>query len=171
VDTPPVHDNRGMKPNQVELPTAADIMVTRVATFSPQTEIAEAVESLLDHGYSGAPIVDAHNRPIGVLSEHDCARVLAVSIYEGWPTGTVADHMTKTTDAIEPHTDLLAIAQRFAEGRHRRLLVVQEAKLVGLITRRDLLRSLDRVRQRMDTRREPNTYELIQARRWQLGEA
>jgi CBS domain-containing protein len=160
-----------MKTKDVELPSAADIMVARVEAFSPETEIADAVETLLSRGYSGAPVVDDRGRPIGVLSEHDCARVLAYSIYEGWPTGTVADHMTKTTDAVEERTDLLALAQRFAEGRHRRLLVVREGKLVGLITRRDLLRSLDRVRQRMDTQREPNTYELIQARRRALGEA
>lgn len=160
-----------MKPKHVELPTAADIMFSRVEAFSPDTEIAHAVETLLARGYSGAPVVDEHGRPIGVLSEHDCVRVLATSIYEGWPTGTVADHMTKSSDAVEEQTDLLAVAQRFAEGRHRRLLVVREGKLVGMITRRDLLRSLDRLRQRVDAQPTPNTYELIQAHRRQLGEA
>jgi CBS domain-containing protein len=154
-----------MKTKDVDLPTAADIMVSRVEAFPPNTDIADAIGTLLSRGYSGAPVVDDKGRPIGVLSEHDCARVLAVSIYEGWPTGTVADHMTKPIDTVELHTDLLALASRFSEGRHRRLLVVDEGKLVGLITRRDLVRALDRVRQRMDHHREPNTYELIEARR------
>ncbi|MFV8755184.1 CBS domain-containing protein [Nannocystaceae bacterium ST9] len=154
-----------MKTKDVELPTAADIMISRVEAFPPDTEIAAAIETLLGRGYSGAPVVDGQGRPIGVLSEHDCVRVLASSLYEGWPTGTVADHMTKSIDTVEEHTDLLALAQRFAQGLHRRLLVVREGKLSGLITRRDLMRALDRVRQKTDTQREPSTYELIQAHR------
>ncbi len=160
-----------MKTKDVDLPTAADIMISRVEAFSPETEIAAAVETLLSRGYSGAPVVDERGRPIGVLSEHDCVRVLASSLYEGWPTGTVADHMTKGAESVEEHADLLSVAQRFAEGHHRRLLVVREGKLTGLITRRDLMRTLDRMRQRAASSATPGTYELIQARRRKLGEA
>ena len=150
-----------MKTKDVSLPTAAEIMVTRVVTFTPDVEIAEAIEKLLEHGYSGAPVVDARGHLLGVLSEHDCARVLANSLYEGAPTGTVAEHMTKTVEAIEEHTDLFTIAQRFAQGRHRRILVAREGMLRGLITRRDLLRELDRVRRQNETEHRPTTYELI----------
>ena len=97
-----------MKTKDVQLPTASDIMITRVEAFAPETEIAAAVETLLGRGYSGAPVVDAQGRPLGVLSEHDCVRVLASALYEGWPTGTVADHMTKGCETIDEHADLLA---------------------------------------------------------------
>jgi CBS domain-containing protein len=154
-----------MKTKDISLPTAADIMVTRVEAFTPDVEIAEAIEKLLARGYSGAPVVDAQGHPIGILSEHDCARVLADSLYEGTPTGTVADHMTTPVEAIDEHTDLLTIAQKFSQGRHRRLLVVRDGTLSGLITRRDVLRSLDRMRRHNETEHRPTTYELIAAHR------
>ncbi len=154
-----------MKTKDVVLPSAAEIMNPRVEAFSPETEIAAAVETLLRRGYSGAPVVDGEGRPVGVLSEHDCIRVLAASLYEGWPTGTVADHMSKANETIDLHADLLSVANTFARGQHRRLPVVCEGKLVGLITRRDLMRALDRLRQSQAHHHEPTTYELIQARR------
>lgn len=154
-----------MKTKDVELPTAGDVMVSRVAALSPDTTIADAVDTLVARGYSGAPVVDRDGRPLGVLSEHDCVRVLAHSLYEDWPTGTVADHMTETPEMVEEHADLLAIAQRFAEGRHRRLLVVRQGKLVGLITRHDLMVALDRLRRGAIESPAATTYELIQARR------
>jgi CBS domain-containing protein len=160
-----------MKTKDVELPTAADIMNAHVAAFPPDAEIEDAITTLLRRGYSGAPVIDAQGRPIGVLSEHDCVRVLAASLYDGGPTGTVADHMTKPIETVEQHTDILALAQRFAQGQHRRLLVVRKGALCGLITRRDLLRGLDRLRQRIETRPTQTAYELIQTRRQELGEA
>lgn len=161
---------RVVKTKDVELPTAADIMVTRVEVLSPNVAIADAIETLLRRGYSGAPVVDEQGRPIGVLSEHDCVRVLASSLYDNEPTGTVADHMTKSVETIDEHTDLLTVAQHFAQGQHRRLLVVREGALSGLITRRDLLRALDRLRSRLEARHTPGAYELIAIRRGQLGQ-
>jgi CBS domain-containing protein len=160
-----------MHTKDVELPTAADIMNPHVAAFSPDAEIEDAIATLLRRGYSGAPVVDDRGCPIGVLSEYDCARVLAASLYDGTPTGTVADHMTKPIETIECQTDILAVAQRFAQGQHRRLVVVRKGALCGLITRRDLLRGLDRLRQKIEARPSQTAYELIQTRREKLGEA
>lgn len=154
-----------MKTKDVELPTASDVMITRVEAFSSDTEIAAAIQTLLARGYSGAPVVDAEGRPIGVLSEHDCVRMLASALYEGWPTGTVGDHMTKGCETVNERDDIVSVAQRFAQGHHRRLLVVREGKLVGLVTRRELMRELDRVLQQRDAQHTPTAYELIAARR------
>jgi CBS domain-containing protein len=154
-----------MKTKDVELPTAAEIMLTRVEAFSPNVNIVDAVETLLSRGYSGAPVVDDQGRPIGVLSEHDCVRVLVNSLYDNEPTGTVADYMTTPVETIDEHTDLLTVAQRFAQGHHRRLLVVRDGALSGLITRRDLMRALDRMRSRREARHTQGAYELIAIRR------
>lgn len=160
-----------MKTKDVELPTAAQIMITRVEAFSPSVNITDAIETLLSRGYSGAPVVDEQGRPIGVLSEHDCVRVLANSLYDSEPTGTVADYMTKPVETIEAHADLLTVAQRFAQGHHRRLLVVRDGALSGLITRRDLMRALDRIRSHQEARHTQGAYELIAIRRRKLGQA
>jgi CBS domain-containing protein len=58
------------------IPTARDVMTTRVHTIPSDSDIDEAVRMLLKHGHSGAPVVDSNGAPQGVLSEHDCVRVL-----------------------------------------------------------------------------------------------
>jgi CBS domain-containing protein len=160
-----------MKTKDVELPTAAEIMMTRVEAFSPNVPIADAVETLLSRGYSGAPVVDEQGQPIGVLSEHDCVQALVNSLYDNEPTGTVSDYMTKPVETIDEHADLLTVAQRFAQGHHRRLVVVRDGALSGLITRRDLMRALDRMRSHREARHTQGAYELIATRRRKLNPA
>ena len=158
-----------MKTKDVERPKVESIMNHRVEAFSPDTEIGAAIEVMLRRGYSGAPVVDGEGKPVGVLSEHDCIQVLAEALYEDWPTGTVADHMTREVESVDANADLLAVAQTFAKHKLRRLPVVREGKLVGLVTRRDLVRGLDKLRQNLGKQRPETTYELIEARRRELG--
>ena len=63
-----------MKTKDVQLPTASDIMITRVEAFAPETEIAAAVETLLGRGYSGAPVVDAQGRSVADSDRTDVGR-------------------------------------------------------------------------------------------------
>ncbi len=132
-----------MKTKNIDIPTVGSIMNRRVEAFSPDMAIAEAIRILLSRGYSGAPVVDGEGKPIGIISEHDCVGVLAESLYEDWPTGTVRDHMTSDLVAVDVKQDVLSAARTFAQQKLRRLPVVQDGKLVGLVTRRDLLRGLD----------------------------
>ena len=145
-----------------ELPKAEDFMNTRVECLSPDTGIDVAVHTLLRRGYSGAPVVDDDHRLLGVISEHDCIKVLADALYEGWPSGKVADHMATEVDTVSPHDDLLSIASRFSNGKHRRLPVVEDGRVVGLITRADLTRELDKL---IAPPKHVSTYDMIQARR------
>jgi CBS domain-containing protein len=143
-----------------DVPFARDFMRKKVFTFSPDEEIRDAVSKLLSHGYSGAPVVDGAGALVGVLSEWDCARVLSEAAYERWPTGTVKEHMTTDVELIAPTTDLFTVLGRFSEGGHRRFPVVEDGRLVGLVTRRDLLGALY---QHARARHRPeSTYELIE---------
>ena len=145
-----------------ELPKAEDFMKTRVECLSPDTGIDVAVHTLLRRGYSGAPVVDGDGKLIGVISEHDCINVLADALYEGWPSGKVADHMATDVESVSLHDDLLSIASRFHTGKHRRLPVVEGGRVVGLITRSDLVRELDKL---IAPPKHVSTYDMIQARR------
>jgi len=151
------------------LPTAADLMQCRLHTAAPDAPIEDAVRLLHERGYAAAPVVDDGGRLLGILSEHDAVRVLAEAIAEGWPTGRVRDHMTRELETVAPTTDLLALADRFIHGRHRRLLVVEDGRLVGLIARRDLVRGLAALEHARDhardPQRKPTTYELMETRR------
>jgi CBS domain-containing protein len=151
--------------SDAQVPAARDFMREKVFTFSPDEEIREAIARLLSRGFSGAPVVDGAGVLIGILSEWDCARVLSEAAFEGWPTGTVREHMTTELELVTPSTDLYTIVGKFSQGGHRRFPVVEEGRLVGLITRRDLLAALY---QHIRSKRRPeSTYELIEKRRGQ----
>lgn len=150
------------------LPTAADLMQRRLHTVSPDAPIEEAVRLLLAKGYAAAPVVDAEKRLVGLVSEHDCVRVLCEAVAEGWPSGLVRDHMTKELETVRPEDDVLALASRFTQGRHRRLLVVEQGRLVGLIARRDLMRALEGMERQRAHGRSKSTYELMEDRHRKL---
>ncbi len=123
---------------KTKLPTARDIMVERIETVRADAEIDVAIRTLLEQGHSGAPVLDADGVLVGVLSEHDCVRVLAESIAERRPEGHVRDHMSSELETVRPGDDILALASRYTHDRHLRLLVVEDGRLVGLIIRINL---------------------------------
>lgn len=150
------------------IPTAREIMTRSVHTIREDADIDVAIRDLLKRDHSGAPVVDSGGAPVGILSEHDCVRVLAEAIGDGWPTGRVSDHMSSAIETVGPAEDVLSLATRFAAGKHRRLLVVEEGRLLGLVSRRDLLRALASLESRSDRSRKPTTYEVIAERKRDL---
>lgn len=149
------------------LPIATEVMVSEVVTVAPDMAIVDAIATLLHRGFSGAPVVSAGGELLGMLSENDCMRALSAAAFDATPTGTVAEHMTRAVRTVTPNTDVYALTQEFQDHRVRRLPVVEGKRLVGLITRRDLLRALDRTRREREERaaRPLTTYESIAAQR------
>lgn len=149
------------------LPTARDVMLRDVVTVPPDMPIVDAVGMLLRRGFSGAPVVTTGGELLGMLSENDCLRGLSAAAFDATPTGSVAEHMTRGVRTIAESADVYAITQEFQDHRVRRLPVVEGKRLVGLITRRDLLRALDHERQERELQasRPPTTYESIAAQR------
>jgi predicted transcriptional regulator len=147
-----------------KLPTAADIMNRSVLTFTSDIAISEAIERLLKRGYSGAPVIDGDHNVVGVLSENDCIRVLSASAFHGEPDGTVGEHMTHEVVTVRPETDMFQLVFAFHKHTFRRVMVTDaDGKLAGLITRRDLLRVLDRIRRERDQPERASTYDQIAA--------
>lgn len=126
---------------------AVDIMTRKVVTLSPETDIYTAMKTFLAKRFSGAPVVDARGTLIGILSEKDCLKVLTGEAFDGLPEGRVADYMTKPVETVSPETNILDIVGRFLNMPFRRLPVVDdEGRLIGQISRRDLLRAIDSMR-------------------------
>jgi CBS domain-containing protein len=139
--------------------TAADVMQRDVFTLTPELSLDDAVSELLRRGFSGAPVVDAHGVLLGVLSEKDCIEFLAAAAFHALPTGTVDEAMHHAVLTVSPEADLFRMTYLFHENPFRRLPVVDErGALLGMITRRDLLRALDSIRRGRKTRSE-TTYE------------
>lgn len=142
--------------------TAQDIMSRRVHALSPTATVVDAAHELLRLGYSGAPVTEPDGRLVGVFSEQDSLRVLTHAAYEGWPGGTVADHMTREVAAVAPGDDLATVSGRFAQTGHRRVLVVADGRVVGVIARRDLVRALYRM---LAPERPQTVYEIFSKQR------
>ena len=120
---------------------AKDIMVTRLVTLCPGMDVYEAIGLLLKHRISGAPVVDEHQNFLGVFSERCCMSVLMEAAYDGLPTTKIDPFVDTSNPTITEDTDLLSIVQIFLHTGVRRLPVLRGSKLVGQISRRDVLRA------------------------------
>ncbi len=120
-----------------------DYLTRDPVTFAPDTQIVDAVAHLLDHGISGAPVVDATGNLIGMLTAKDCFKAaLHASYYQGW-SGIVGDYMVTSVETMDASTDLVTAAQRFLDSDFRRFPVIEDGRLIGIIMRMDLLRALN----------------------------
>ena len=120
--------------------TARDFMVTDVITVSPATDVIDAVRLLLEHHISGAPVVDAKGKYLGVFSEKCSMHVLLDAAYDQLPVQDVRSFMDAEAQTIAPETHLLSIGQVFLLTPYRRLPVLEDGRLVGLVTRRDVMK-------------------------------
>jgi CBS domain-containing protein len=121
---------------------AKDVMNRNVRALRADSSAKDAVLWLVQHGYSGAPVVDEAGKVLGVFTEHDSIKALSDSLHEGMPVGKVSYYMTKALLSVAPDMPVLEVARQFVVGQHRRLLVVDNAQLIGIVTRRDLVRGL-----------------------------
>jgi CBS domain-containing protein len=123
-------------------PRIRDYMATDVVTLSPAMEILQAMELLLDRKFSGAPVVDDDGGLVGVLSKKDCLKAaLNASYHQQWG-GVVADYMSRRVETLDASLDLVAAAERFLASHYRRFPVMEDGRMVGQISRADLLRAL-----------------------------
>jgi CBS domain-containing protein len=119
-------------------------MDTVVQTLNPATQILDAVDFLLAKHVTGAPVVDEQSRVVGILTEKDCLNLLAAGSDADIPRGTVADFMTKDVQTIPPGMNVYFCAGLFLNTTVRRFPVVEDGKLVGAITRFDILRAIQK---------------------------
>ena len=98
---------------------------------------------LLDKSLSGAPVVDGEGNLVGVLSKKDCLKVaFSASYHKDWG-GPVSDYMNRDVQTVEADTDIVEVAEIFLKGPYRRFPVMENGRLVGQISRHDVLRALD----------------------------
>lgn len=119
-----------------------DYMTRDPVTVRADTEILRAVRQLIDEDVSGMPVVDASGAVVGILTERDCIRVALHAGYHDQQGGPVAQYMTHPAHTMHPQDSLLEAAELFGESAIRRCPVMENGRLVGLISRRDVLRAL-----------------------------
>jgi CBS domain-containing protein len=138
-----------------------DLMRRDVVTVSPSTPIKTVARLLLERGLSGLPVVNDERRVLGVVSEGDIViKERGVAQPDGhayhWLFGaderealkrearTAAEAMTTPAVTIEPQRSVAEAARLMVERSVNRLPVVSEGKLVGIVTRADLVRAFAR---------------------------
>lgn len=115
---------------------AGDVMNKNVVAICPDATVEEAIHSLLEHHVSGVPIVDEQGCLVGIISEFQ----LLEAIYRPEvKQERVRDLMTKDVITVAEDATLSEVANMLLLHRIRRVPVVRDGKLVGIIARRDLL--------------------------------
>ncbi|OYP29478.1 inosine-5-monophosphate dehydrogenase [Rhodopirellula sp. MGV] len=122
---------------------ARDMMVSNLKTLSPEMDVLEALDVLLHHRISGAPVVDEDKRFLGIFSEKSCIRFVVDVAYDQMPINGLMAFVDENPPTIRPETDLLTIAQTFLDAACRRLPVLDDhGRLIGQISRRDVMREV-----------------------------
>ena len=128
-----------------------DIMTERPRSVTPETNAREAAREMVRWRLGGLPVVDAEQRVIGMLAEKDLLRHLMSSylVDSGTGKGTplpppraVRDVMTRQVLCVSPEQPLAEVAALMANKDVDRVPVVREGRLVGFLTRGDIVRKL-----------------------------
>ncbi|MBT8088539.1 MAG: CBS domain-containing protein [Gammaproteobacteria bacterium] len=120
-----------------------DYMARTLVTFKPDTDVLDAVHVLVQHRIAGAPVVDDEGNLIGMLSEYDCMKVALDAGYHGTWGGPVREFMSDGVETVDADMSIVDLAQVFIDKKLRRFPVMQGTRLVGQISRRDVLRALE----------------------------
>ena len=122
----------------------SDYMARDLISLSPGMEINHAMNLLLDHRISGAPVLDEAGALVGMLSKKDCLRAaMEASYYRDWGA-TVEKHMSAVVETLDAGTDILTATDAFLNSIYRRFPVMENGRLVGQISRADALRAMNK---------------------------
>ncbi|RIA08327.1 CBS domain protein [Flavobacteriaceae bacterium MAR_2010_72] len=121
----------------------SDYMSTKLITFKSDQRIENVIDMLIKHRISGGPVVNENNELIGVISEGDCIKQISESRYYNMPMDnqTVEKHMVKNVETIDGNMNIFDAANKFLESKRRRFPIVENGKLVGQISQKDILKA------------------------------
>jgi CBS domain-containing protein len=141
---------------------AKDIMSTDVVTVEEAASIKDILDLLLKHKISAVPVVDAEGKPVGVVSEADLLIKMKLPVNLRWlyqyaayyyqdktsdeqfkaQAATASEIMTRDPVSVDPHAEASKIAALMIEKNIKRVLVVKDGKLVGIVSRADILKDI-----------------------------
>jgi len=124
-------------------PSIDSYMATDLTCLAPDDDIVHALRVLLDNRFSGAPVVDDAGNLVGVLSKKDCLGIVYGTAYHGDWGGQVRQYMSRNIEHIEAGCSVIDAAEKFLESSYRRFPVLRDGRLVGQVSRCDILRALD----------------------------
>ena len=128
--------------------TASDYMITDVITFKADQEITDVTETIIKRKISGAPVVNNEGEIIGIITEKDCLRVIYDEKYHNlFPNqGKVTNYMSKKVVTVDYNIKINELASLFMKSNFRRYPVLKNGKMVGVISRRDVLKACKKIK-------------------------
>lgn len=115
------------------------LMTKNVITVNKQTPIHDAIAVFIENNITGLPVVDDDNNLVGIISEKDVLRL----IYDDEDTpDSVENYMTKQVLVFKPEDDLKDVCYRLKNNHIRRVPIVVDGKLAGIISRRDIIKHI-----------------------------
>jgi CBS domain-containing protein len=134
---------------------ARDVMTREVVTVGPETSAKYAAEVMAEHGFAALPVVDEDDRLVGIVAEADVLRDRMPpdprlhlrrdgETPASPPSLLVHGVMTRDVRSVEGTSDVADVARLFVDDRLRSVPVVDRGRLVGIVSRRDVLRALVR---------------------------
>jgi len=128
---------------EVSAITVNDFMTRDLITFRPEQTVEEVIQTLIKNKISGGPVVNQNNELVGVISEGDCLKQISESRYYNMPMEqhTVENRMAKDVETIDGNMNVFDAANKFLESKIRRFPIVENGKLVGQISQKDILKA------------------------------
>lgn len=118
-----------------------DYMSRNLITFKEEQKVIEVMETLVQNRISGAPVVNDDDELVGIISDGDCMKQISESRYFNMPVGDllVKDYMSRDVATTTPDANIFDVANLFYKHNCRRFPVLQDGKLIGQISRKDIL--------------------------------
>jgi len=120
-----------------------DYMSTSLITFKPEQPVDEVIQTLIRFKISGGPVVNDKNELVGIISEGDCLKQISESRYYNMPmeNDKVEKRMVTQVDTIDGNMDVFDAANKFLSSKRRRFPIVENGKLIGQISQKDILKA------------------------------
>ena len=120
----------------------ADYMTKNIMTVNRDTEALSAIQQLLSHKVTCAPVLDDVGKLVGMFSEKDCMKVVLGATYNLGMSGKVEDFMSTEILSVNANSSIVDLADKFKDSSVRSYPVFDDNKLVGIVSRTDVLRAL-----------------------------
>lgn len=121
-----------------------DLMTTDVVAVGPTTSTRDAARMMFRYRVSGLPVVDPDDHVLGIITEGDFLEMELKRVDHGEVHPLVQDVMSHSVLSVSPDLEIMDAARYMHEHSVKRVLVVEEAKMVGIISRFDIVAAFTR---------------------------
>lgn len=122
-------------------------MSKNIIAFRPEQTIPEVIQLLIANKISGGPVVNQKNEVVGIISEGDCIKQISNGQYYNMPIESVKveEVMVRNVETIDGNMSIFEAADKFLTARRRRFPIVEDNKLVGMLSQKDILKAAMKV--------------------------